>query len=105
MSKATDLIEACKDTPWLQVTCTVALYTPTIIGSYEATKNHLITHIPANTISGRSGASIGQVATNPSENPKSDWDAHVSYMTNNDLLGDIPCWSTLSFDKKKVDLG
>ena len=89
MIKSTTLVGACKDTPWLQVSCTLALSTPAIIGSYEATKNHLIDHLPANTIFGRSGASIIQVATNPSKISNSDWDAHVSDTSNNDLLGNI----------------
>ena len=101
MIKATALVGACKDTPWLQVTCTVALSTPAIIGSYEVTKSHIISHVPYNTIAGSIGASIGQVATNPSEMSKSDWDAHVSDISNNDLLSDITCWSTLNFEKKK----
>ena len=63
--KATTLVGACKDTPWLQVTCTVSLPTPTIIGSYKATKNHLIAHITANNAAVRIGNSICQFATNP----------------------------------------
>ena len=59
MSKATALVGACKDIPWLQVACTVALSAPAIIGSYEDTKNHLIDHLLANTTVGRSGGSIG----------------------------------------------
>ena len=101
VSKATTLVGTCKDTPWLQVACTVALSTPDIIGIYEATKNHLISHVQDNTIAGRSGASIGQVATNPSEISKSDCDAHVSDISNNDILGDMSYWSKLSFKKKK----
>ena len=62
MIKSTALVGACKDTPWLQVSCTLALSTPAIIGSYEATKNHLISHVPDNTIASRSRASIVQVA-------------------------------------------
>ena len=100
MSNRTDIIGACKDTPWLQVSCNIALSTPAIIGSYEATKNHLISYVPAHTIAGCSGASIGQVATNTLEIPKSDRDAHVSDMTNNDLLGDMPFWSIPSFYNK-----
>ena len=90
MSNTTDLIGACKDTPWLQVACTISFSNPTIIGIYEAAKNHLIFHVLYNTISGHSGDSIGQVATNPSEMSKSDWGAHVSDMNNNDLLGNMP---------------
>ena len=100
MSNSTALIGACKDTPWLQVYCTVVVSTPAIIGIYEATKNHLIVHVPPNTISSRSGASIGQVATNPSEIPKINWDANFSYMSNNYFLGNIPCCSTLISKKK-----
>ena len=101
MIKSTTLVSTCKDTPWFQVSCTLSLSTPAIIGSYEATKNHLIDHVPANTISIRSGASISQAATNPSEISKSNWDAHVSDTSNNDLLGNISCLSTLSSEKKK----
>ena len=101
ISKSTALIGACKDTTWIQVACTVALSTPDIIGSYEATNNHIIAHVPANKISGRSGASIGQVATNPSEISRSDWEYHVSDISNNAFLGNMLCWSKLSFDKKK----
>ena len=72
MSKATALIGTCKDAPWIQFSCTVALSIPAIIGRYEATKNHLISHVPDNTISGLSEDSIGQVATNPSEMSKSN---------------------------------
>ena len=39
-SKATAIIGAFKDTPWLQVACTVSLYNTAIIGRYEATKNY-----------------------------------------------------------------
>ena len=59
MSKTTTLVSACKDTPWTQVACTVALSTPAIIDSYDATKNNIIVQVPANNISGRSGSSIG----------------------------------------------
>ena len=99
MSKATTLISDCNDTPWIQVTFVIALSTPAIIGIYEATKNHLIYQVPAYIIDKNSGASIGQVAKNPSEMSKSGWGAHVSYMSNNDLLGDMPYWSTISFEK------
>ena len=34
VSKATTLVGTCKDTPWLQFACTVALYTTAIIGNY-----------------------------------------------------------------------
>ena len=61
-SKATALIGACKDTPWVQLSFTVTLSTTVIIGSYEANKNHLISHVPDNTIASRSRASIVQVA-------------------------------------------
>ena len=101
MIKSTALVGACKNTTWFQVSCTLVLFTPAIIGSYEATKNHLIDHVSANTISSRSGASISQVATNPSEISKSNWDAHISDTSKNDLLGNIPCLSTLRFEKKK----
>ena len=90
MSKATALAGACKDTPWLQTPCTVALFTPTIICSYGSTKKHLIANVIDNTIASRSGASIFQVATNSSEISKSNWDTHVSDMSNNDLLGNMP---------------
>ena len=96
ISKASALIGACKDTPWLQVACTIALSTPSIIGSYEVTNNHIIDRVMPNTIAGRSGAYIGQVVTNPSEMSKSDWDTHISDMSNNDLLNGISCWYTLS---------
>ena len=103
MSKANALFGDWNDNPCLQVkNKIVALYTPSIIGNYEATKNHLIAHVLANTISGRSGASIVQVAKNPSETSRRNWDSHVSYMTKNDLLGYMPFWSTLIFDKKKL---
>ena len=91
MSKETALIGACKDTPWIQVACTAVLSTPAIIGRYKATKKQLIARAPVNTIAVRSGASIGKVATNPSEISKSDWDNYVSDMSNNELLGDTPC--------------
>ena len=90
MSNATTLISTCKYATWIQLTCTVFVSAPTIIGSYEATKNHLISHVPANTIAGRSGASIGQVATNTLEISKSECNAHVSDTSNNDLLGKMP---------------
>ena len=96
MSKATVLAAACKDNPWLQVACTDTFSTPSIIVSYEATNNHMIAHVTSNTIAGRSGAYIGQVVTNPSEMSKSDWDTHISDMSNNDLLNGISCWYTLS---------
>ena len=102
MGKETVLIGANKDTTWLQVTYTVALSTTAIIGRYEATKKHIIAHVLANIIYGRSGSSIGQVTTNPSEMSKSDWDAHVSDMTNNDLLGNMACWYALISEKKKL---
>ena len=86
MSKATSLISACKDTPWLQVTCTLALTATAIIGRCEATKNHIITHVPANTITVHSVDSIGKVAKNILEMSKSNGDAHVSDISNNDLL-------------------
>ena len=100
MSKAATLIVSCKDTSWIQVDCTFAFSTSSIIGRYEATKNHFIAHIPDNTISGRSGASIGQVETNPLEMSKRHWDIHVSYMSNNELISDMPCRSTLRCEKK-----
>ena len=56
--------------------------------------------MPDNTIDGRSGASIGQVANNPLELSNSDWNAHVSDMSNNELLGDMSCCSMLSFENK-----
>ena len=101
MSKATSLVGACKDNPWLRVACTVALSTPAIIVSYESTNNHLISHVMANTIAGRSVASIGQVTTNPFENSKSNWDCHVSDTSNNCLTGDVSFWSKPNFKKKK----
>ena len=101
MSKATAFFGACKDTTCIQVTYTAYLFTPAIIGIYEATKNHLIAHVPANTIAVCSGASIGQVATNPLEMSKSDWDTHISETSNNNLLRNMPCWSMLSFENKK----
>ena len=63
MSEATACVGACKDTHWIQAAFTIALSNPAIIGSYDATKNHLTPHVPANTISGRSGYSISQVLT------------------------------------------
>ena len=64
MSKANALVVKCKDNPWLQVACTIALCTRIIIGRYESIKNHLTDHVLTNTIAVCSGASIGQVATN-----------------------------------------
>ena len=61
MSKATILVGVCKNISWLQVSCTVAFSTSAIIESYEANKNHLISHVPDNNIDSRSGSSIGQV--------------------------------------------
>ena len=100
MSKATATVGACKDTTWIQVACTIAFSNTAIIGSYETTKKHLIDQVPDNTIAGRSGAFIGQVETNPSEMFKSNWDTHVSDMSNNNLIGYMPCWSTIISNKK-----
>ena len=72
MIKETSLTGACKDTPWIQVACIVSLSTTDIIFSYDTTKKYLLDHVLDNTVAGRSGASIGQVAKNPSDMSKKD---------------------------------